>query len=300
MDKKYLLSLALALNFAALGLSSLLHAAPVCNVVSQASVAAALPQYAPWRVTSGGSGACSFEGAGVMLNFTQVLMDSPAEATKLLGGMRSEFAATMELTREPSLGSDAFFYRPKDADRLKSLWWWTHRDRMVLSGMLLAIGSGVIGDDTRRQLAALVEKTLGASSVPSVYAAVSNCPFMPPAMVKKLLPGTRQKVEMFGDNTCMATGDNEAIIKIDVIKPPMDVPTVAAYLSKPCRTEPLPALGATAVLEHGCKDGGTPRATAFFVKNRALYQVMFIAKTDPTASQRSDLVTLAKHVFDMK
>jgi hypothetical protein len=275
-----------------------------CDFLPLTTVTEKFPAYEPWRVTNGGSGACRFQGENrdgdtirsVILDFTQQVHDKPGAAIDLLKELKAAWKDDNEFTAVPQLGSEAFFYRPKRGPSNMSVSWWTHRDRMVLSGMMIASGGAQISAQDREILTQLVEQTLAVSSKPAAYVKATQCPYFDADMLKQLLPGKSVKIQRFGENSCLAEGDNERIVQLTRLSDRGDQGRRTRERSSNCTSEDVAGLGGYAVIEHGCK-GGNPNSSVKFIKEGNEFAITFLAGKEPTVQQRSDLIAFAKLVF---
>ena len=293
-----------------LSFSAAIFADETCDFISLASVTSKFPASAPWRVTNGGTGACAFEGQqregstirSVILKFTQQVQDSPEEALEMIGTMKTAFAADYDLQLNPKLGSAGFFMLQKGQPLADTISWWSHRGRMVLSGLMLTPGGARISTADRDNLTDLLGQTLARTATPSARAKTAQCPYFDDAILKTLLPGTKQKVQQFGNNSCLAEGDNEIVIMLSRLEA-RDKNTFVQQLrneAKACAVEQPTGMGDAAFLVFACKSGGNPSAVIKFLKGTDAFDVSLLPGKEPTAAQRADLTTLGRHIYGLK
>ena len=173
-------------------------AAETCDFISLSTITSKVPAAAPWRVTNGGTGACAFEGQSregdtirsVILKFTQQVQDTPEEAVEMINTMKEAFTADHDLAKNPKLGSDGFFMLQKGQPLKDTISWWSHRGRMVLSGLMLTPGGASISATDRDNLTDVISTTLALTAAPRAHAKAAQCPYFDDAILKKLLPGT--------------------------------------------------------------------------------------------------------------
>jgi hypothetical protein len=296
--------------FHALTLSAVTVAQETCDFISIATITSKFPASAPWRVTNGGTGACAFEGQqregstirSVILKFTQQVQDTPEEAVEMMQTMKEAFIPDYDLEKNPKLGSEGFYMLPKGKPMKDSLWWWSHRGRMVLSGMMVTPGGATISPTDRENLTDVLSTTLALTAAPRAHAKAAQCPYFDDAILKKLLPGAKQKVQQFGNNSCLAEGDNGVIVMLTRL----EVRSKDAFVSqakgeaKACSVEQPAGMGDAAFLMFACKSGGNPSASIKFLKGGDAFDVSLLPGKEPTAAQRADLVSLGRHIFGLK
>ena len=300
---------------AVVALSALSFATPTfaeetCDFISIATVTGKFPASAPWRVTNGGSGACAFEGQqregstirSVILKFTQQVQDTPEEAVELINTMKEAFATDYDIEVSPKLGSNGFYMLPKGQPLKDTLSWWSHRGRMVLSGLMLTPGGARISTTDRDNLTDLLGQTLARTATPSARAKAAQCPYFDETILKTLLPGSKQKVQQFGNNSCLAEGDNQVVVMLTRLEA-RDKPTFVAQIkdeAKACSVEQPDGMGDAAYLIFACKHGGNPIASVKFLKGNDTFDVALLPGKEPTAAQRADLATLGRHIYRLK
>jgi hypothetical protein len=293
-----------------LSFSAPTFAEETCDFISIASVTSKFPASAPWRVTNGGTGACAFEGQQregstirrVILKFTQQVQDSPEEAVEMINTMKEAFATDYDLEVNPKLGSNGFYMLQKGQPLKDTISWWSHRGRMVLSGLMLTPGGARITTVDRDNLTDLLGQTLARTATPSARAKTAQCPYFDDAILKTLLPGTKQKVQQFGNNSCLAEGDNQIVIMLTRLEA-RDKNTFIAQTkdeAKTCSVEQPAGMGDAAFLVFACKSGGNPIASVKFLKGNDAFDVALLPGKEPTAAQRADLATLGRHIYGLK
>jgi hypothetical protein len=285
-------------------------AAETCDFISLGTITSKFPAAAPWSVTNGGTGACAFEGQSregdtirsVILKFTQQVQDTPEEAVEMINTMKEAFTADYDLTKNPKLGSDGFFMLQKGQPLKDTISWWSHRGRMVLSGLMLTPGGARISTTDRDNLTDVISTTLALTAAPRAHAKAAQCPYFDDAILKKLLPGTKQKVQQFGNNSCLAEGDNDVVVMLTRLEARNKGTFVAQTKdeAKSCTVEQPTGLGEAAYLMFACKGGGNPSASIKFLKGSDAFDVSLLPGKEPTAAQRADLVTMGRHIYGLK
>jgi hypothetical protein len=305
-------SVALSVFAALLSLcsSTLTFAEETCDFISLSTITSKFPASAPWRVTNGGTGACAFEGQqregdsirSVILKFTQQVQDTPEEAVEMINTMKGAFAADYDLEKNPKLGTDGFYMLQKGQPLKDTISWWSHRGRMVLSGLMLTPGGARISTADRDNLTDVIGQTLALTAAPRAHAKAAQCPYFDDAILKKLLPGSKQKVQQFGNNSCMAEGDNQIIVLLTRLeaRDKAAFTSQAKSESKTCTVEQPTGMGDAAYLMFACKNGGNPSAVIKFLKGGDAFDVSLLPGKEPTAPQRTDLVTLGRHIYGLK
>jgi hypothetical protein len=282
----------------------------ICDFIALDTVTAKFPQSAPWRVTNGGSGACAFEGEkrqgntilSVILKFTQQVQDTPAEAVELINTIKPAFAADYDLEPSPKLGTQGFYMLQKGQPLKDTISWWAHRGRTVLSGLMITPGGGVINAADRGNLNELIGQTLALADAPAAQAKATQCPYFDDALLKRLLPGTKLKVQQFGNNSCLAEGDDSVVVMLTrtPVRNKKDFILQTKDEGSKCIVEQPTGLGDAAFLLYACKSGGNPSASLAFLKGDDTFSLSLLPGKEPTAPQRADLAALGRHIYGLK
>jgi hypothetical protein len=286
------------------------YADQTCDFIALDTVTAKFPQSAPWRVTKGGSGACDFEGQKypgnpvniVILKFTQLVQETPAEAVGMINAMKPPLANDYNVEANANLGNYGFYSVEKGKPINDTVWWWAHRGRTVLSGLMVKFDGERISVADRDNLSELISLTLTRAATPAAQAKATQCPYFDNAILKKLLPSKELKVQQYGSNSCTAEGDNSAVVMLTS----MPVRNKNEFISRTknngstCVIKQLTGLGDTAFLLYACKNDDTPTASIAFFKSGEAFNLTLIPGKEPTAPQRADLAALGRHIYGLK
>jgi hypothetical protein len=302
---KHILS---ALTFFAFGLASTAaFANQDCNILSLEEVVNNYPYFKPWKVTNGGDGACMFEGqrkvkgggtTTVILTLTQLMQQSAKEAQEMMRTMTESYRGQAgDFKVEPKLGNSGFIHATKD-DSMTLITWWAHRDRAALNGLLSAPTSFNFDADARQELIGLMDKALANSTTARAYAAAASCDYLDAALLKQLMPGKPEpKMQQFGNNSCMATGANEAVVIFSRIDSnPSQYGMFIESSSSTCKLEKAPDVGAAAHVSHSCT-AGNPTASVNFLKDNFMHDISLTTSKEPSAAQRAVLVKMAQNIM---
>jgi hypothetical protein len=299
---KHILS---ALTFFALGLASTTSFANQdCNILSIDEVVNHYPYFKPWKVTNGGDGACMFEGqrkvkgggtSTVMLTLTQLMQQSPKEAEEMMGTMIDAYKGQAgDFKLEPKLGKSGFIHATRD-DNTTLVTWWAHRDRAALNGLLSAPGSFNFDADARQELLVLMDKALANSTTARAYAAAASCDYLDAALLKQLMPGKPEpKMQQFGNNSCMATGANDAVVIFS--RTDSDSSRYEMFVESSqgvCKLEKAPDIGPTAHVSHSCT-AGNPTASVNFLKDNFRHEISLTENKEPSPAKRAMMVKMAQ------
>ncbi|HEU4665531.1 MAG TPA: hypothetical protein VFS55_15990 [Dokdonella sp.] len=275
--------------------SGMAVAAQKCPAIETAAVSKGFGS-GPWRVMSGGPGACSFMAANSSVNFgfSHIVSESPDLARKAAVEMRDAVAGTSEIEPMPSLGEEGFAYRMKndagEADP-KSMFFYGHRGSVGVSGYLNLAGSIT---PAQRDLAAnLIAGTLGVATRPKALAKETDCPYLDDDLVKKLLPTGNVSVIVPDRNNCVMSADGR-VITVAVMKNARSREAAEGMMrSGGCTLDPLPKFGTTAGVVHHCFEGN-PRAQVIVATGGRMLEVTYVPGQEPTDEQRATLVELAE------
>lgn len=303
----------IALVVCATAMTAFAHAQESCDFLTLDAVSKALPQYQPWRVASGGTGRCRFEGENhvkgrggatmttVIFNVTQQFKASPKEAADFVRGLKGEMAKDYDLGVFPGVGAESFFYT-NASQASNALWWFTHAGKVVVSGMYVPPGNRALTDAEQSAVRSLVAAVLSASNQPGMAERAGQCPHFDMALIKKLISPKGLKVRQFGNDSCMANNGVNAVVMFSRIG--FENETTGSQLAEakansPCKSEKLPEFGPFGLLMHSCA-AGNPHVEVFFVKGHSAYEFSVIPGKEPTVQQRADLIALARRSFVAK
>ena len=253
---------------------------------------------------------CGFEGRAsganpaAMLTVMQMFKETAQEATAFTRQMKTAMAAEQAVTPVSGggVGAESFFYRSKGDTATGPMFWYAHSDRVVLSGMLIGGGASRDGKTEGSMIASLATTALAASIKPSAAIKAAECAFFDRQLVSKLLPGKALKIQQFGDDSCMANNESNAVVMFTRVNA-RDAISLSqireSQLQDRCKNERLAALGDGAFVKYACADGA-PRATVIFTKGLSSYEFSLMPKKEPTAQQRVDLIATAARAYALK
>ena len=170
--------------------------------------------------------------------------------------MRQAVAGTSLVEPMPSLGEQGFTYQPKkdngQIDRT-SMFFYGHRGRVNVSGYLNL--KDPITPAQRDLAANLIAGTLGVATSPKALAKATNCRYLDPNLVKRLLPaGDVSTIVPDANNCVLSAGGN--VITVAVTKDARGWATAERMLKDGgCTVDTLTNLGKArryrASLQHG-------------------------------------------------
>lgn len=267
-----------------------------CPTIETSIMDKGFSEYAPWRVTSGGQGQCSFSTKNTSVNFGFSHIVSPTLEAARAGAadMKRAVAATSLVEPMPSLGEEGFTYQQKkpngEVDR-SQMFFYGHRGTIGVTGYLNL--KGPITPEQRLLAGNLLSTTLGAASNPKLLAKESNCRWLDANLVKRLLPG-EQTISVPDTNNCvLSAGGN--IITVSVSKDARGWDGAERILKGGgCTVDKVPNVGKGAGIAHHCTSGN-PRAEAIVVTGGRMVKVLFAPPGEPTADDRATLVELARY-----
>jgi hypothetical protein len=289
----------------AVGLSAIsAQAQSSCEVVPLAEVERIFPDYAPWKLSQGGVGACTFEGVveyeddssmTVMLKVNQQFKASSGEASKLIKTLGTAWAATANFTKAPELGAEGFYHQPKTGPK-DIISWVAHDDKVVSMGMFMVQGAGPLSKEDQEGLANVIKLALRSSKSKGMAEKAANCPYFDRTLVSKLFENPAAKIEQYGENSCLASAkENKAALVFSRVM--ADSPAQALMLAKSsagtgaCTVEQAAELGENGTLAYACSSG-RPRAELVFVQGNAFIRLSYSAEKEPSANQRKKLLAL--------
>ncbi len=277
------------------------HASTTCDALSVEQVNKALPDFAPWILTSGGAGSCTFSPTKDVteeLSIMQRVENSEADASDSLHDSREAMVGqkAVVVRDEPSLGKGAFSYSENDKD-LNFATFSASRKRMTVEASLTVrrpITSAQY--EGAKQLEAIA---LSSADNESIVAAASHCLYFDAAVLQRLLPGAGLHQTVRGTTGCDAQADAWSVslsIEQDNDADRLEMLFQNGGLDSGCTLEPLPRLGLNATLNYNC-EGPSKGATVRFLNGHELFEYFLFSSESqsPTAAQRATLVELVEH-----
>ncbi|MFO1304728.1 MAG: hypothetical protein U1F54_13430 [Burkholderiales bacterium] len=278
-------------------LASTASLAQRCPTIETSLMDKGFAEYAPWRVTSGGPGQCSFSTRNTSVNFGFSHVVSPTLDAATAGAldMKRAVAATSLVEPMPSLGEEGFTYQQRkpngEVDR-SQMFFYGHRGTIGLTGYLNL--TGPITPEQRLLAGNLLSATLGAASNPKKLAKESNCRYLDASLVKQLLPSGDPSIIVPDANNCVLSADGKAIT-VSVSKDSRGWAAAERLLKEGgCTVETIPGVGKGAGIAHHCTKGN-PRAEAIVVTGSRMVKVLFAPPAEPSAAERATLVELARY-----
>jgi hypothetical protein len=266
-------------------------AAEECGWLSNAAVDKAFPAYAPWSTMVGGTaGACQFLGSSRkganIFGVNQMINGSEKEAVDLVRSMKSEIKKTHAVVPVPRLGAEGFVYQPKDGDpdaNRRSMFFTGHHKQVVILGTLNLVDA--ITPETQKAAETLVLSAFVLADDPEALDAATHCKYFDTATLKKLLPGKDMKQQTYGENSCMANAGS-AVVLVSI------TPSRGQeHADENCTSQPVPALGPTAIANFNCK-GGNPHSKLGYVSGGKFIEYSLVPGHEPTAAEHELLIEL--------
>jgi len=276
--------------------SSASFAAQKCPAIETWMLDKGFSEVAPWRVMSGGAGECSFmtKSSSINFGFSHMVTKSAEAATAATTEMRQAVAATSLIEPMLSLGEKGFAYQPKKPDGTidrTSMFFHGHRGSVNVSGYLNL--KEPITPAQRDLAANMLAGTLGVATNPKALAKESNCRYLDPDLLKRLLPADDVSTIVPDSNNCVVSAGGK-VITVNVTKDARGWTTAERLLSnEPCTVDTLPNLGKGAGIAHHCRNGN-PRAEVLVVTGGRMLRVLYAPAAEPSADDRAALVDLAR------
>jgi len=271
-------------------------AAQKCPAIETSMLDKGFSEVAPWRVVSGGIGECSFmtRSSSVSFGFNHMVTASAEGAVTATTEMRQAVAGTSLVEPMLSLGEQGFTYQPKkdngQIDRT-SMFFFGHRGRVNVSGYLNL--KDPITPAQRDLAANLIAGTLGVASNPKALAKATNCRYLDPNLVRRLLPAGDMTTIVPDPNNCVVSAGG-SVITVAVTKDSRGWATAERLLKDGgCTVDTLPNLGKGAAIAHHCSKGN-PRAEVLFVTGSRMFRLLYAPAAEPSADDRAALVELAR------
>lgn len=253
-------------------------------------------EVAPWRVLSGGAAECTFmtRNSSVNFGFNHMVTSSVEGASAATTEMRKAVAGTSVVEPMPSLGEQGFTYQPKkengQIDR-SSMFFHGYRGRVTVSGYLNL--KDAITPAQRDLAANLIAGTLGAATNPKALAKETNCRYLDPNLLERLLPAGDVSTIVPDSNNCVVSAGGN-VITVAVTKDARDWAAAERLLkNEGCVVDTLPNLGKGAGIAHHCSKGN-PRAEVLIVTGSRVLRLLYVSTAEPSADDRAGLVELAR------
>lgn len=271
-------------------------AAQKCPAIETGMLDKGFAEAAPWRVMSGGTVECSFttRNSSISFGFNHMVTTSAEGAVAAADEMRQAVAGTSVIEPMPSLGENGFTYQPKkdngQVDRT-SMFFFGHRGRVNVSGYLNL--KDAITPAQRDLAANLIAATLGVATQPKALAKATNCRYLDPNLVKRLLPAGDLSTIATDANNCVVSAGG-AVITVAVTKDSHGWATAERVLKEGgCAVDRLPNLGKGAAIAHHCSKGN-PRAEVLLLAGSRMFRLLYVPAAEPSADDRAALVELAR------
>jgi len=271
-------------------------AAQKCPLIETSLVDKGFSDVAPWRVLSGGQGECSFMTANTSISFgfNHMVTPSTEAATAAAVGMREAVAATSVVEPMLALGEEGFSYQMKKDDGEvdpAQMFFYGHRGSVNVSGYLNL--AKPITPAQRDFAGHLVASTLGVATSPKALAKETNCPYLDPGMVQRLLASDEVSAIVPDKTSCVLSADRR-VVTVAVTKTTQNRAMAQALLGAGgCTVDALPKLGKPSGLMHHCSEGN-PRAEAVFLAGGRMFRLVFAGAAEPSDGERAALVELAE------
>lgn len=280
-----------------------------CRMISLEQLNAALPHYAPWTLYSGGTGGCRFEGEyeGTRLNyaalsFTQQFHPSRQVATSILDSIRKESAKSFKLQPVTIPGADPgsfFAAHEENGEPRNSMMWYVQAGRAIILGSFTPAVDAPSALSEETALMDLLKRVVADTRNPVTAQQAAQCPYFDEALIRKLIPGKKVSMERFGENSCMAKNEKNAVV---VLSRSANIDArVAENLLRSaatgCTFEPQPSLGEYGGISHHCSSGNL-RADVVFYKDDSHFSLSLSTNGEPTGKQREYLIELARFVYN--
>ncbi len=285
----------------ALGLlvcSAAASAAEKCRSLDVAKLNKAIPVTAPWRVSGGGNGSCSFAAGGSAnsFGFSQTVDASADKAQASVGDSKHTVAADNRVNDETILGANGFSYSvklPSGEANDKSVFLFGHRGSVEVSGYLNL--PKAVTPAQRHAAAQLIFDSMAIAENSKALAAATNCPYFDSALIKHLLPFDDLSIAVPGPGSCIVSAAGN-VVMISVSSGGNDPAQAVGNMLKDsgCTVEQLSRLGKPAGITYACK-GGNPRAQILFIAKGRMFDLTFVPTQEPTTEQRALLVELAEY-----
>lgn len=251
---------------------------------------------APWHVVSGGAVQCSFmtRNSSVNFGFNHMVTNSAEAAITATTEMRQAVAGTSVVEPMLSLGEKGFTYQPKKQDGQvdrTSMFFHGHRGTVNVSGYLNL--KNAITPAQRDLAANMIAGTLRVATDPKALAKTTNCRYLDPDLVGRLLPADDMSTIVPDSNNCVLSAGGK-VITVAIAKDARGWATAERLLKNDgCTVDTLPNLGKGASIAHHCREGN-PRAEVLFVTDRRMFRLLYVHAAEPSADDRAALVELAR------
>ena len=278
--------------------SATVSAAEKCRALDLAKLNKAIPLAAPWRVSGGGNGSCSFEAGGSANSFgiSQTVDASADKAEASVGESKQAIAADNRVNDEPKIGANGFSYSvklPSGQANDKSVFLFGHRGSVEISGYLNL--QKAVTPAQRQAAAQLMFDSMKIAESSKALAAATNCPYFDSALIQRLLPFDDLSIAVPGPGSCVVSAAGN-VVTISVSPGGNNVAQAIGNMLKDsdCTVEQVPTLGKPNGIAYACK-AGNPRAQILFVAKGKMVDLTLVPTQEPTAEQRATLVELAEY-----
>lgn len=259
-----------------------------CAWLAVAQVDEALPAYAPWSLLYGSDQGCNFMGrSDAQFGATPVVKESAGEANRFARELR-ESVAQYRPAAAPQLGRDAFSYRPppEATDPEKTIFFVAPSKKVVM--MVNFTTPQPLTTAEIDAAATLARASLEVGRDRETVAAALECRWLDAAATRALL-GRGYDQQSF-EGGCIASGKAGHVSVTVGEAAHLDAHN--ADTAKRCTTDPVPSLGAGAMLAWDCREAN-PHALVRRIVDGKLVEYAFVPPQAPTAEQRKLLVELA-------
>ncbi|MET0204499.1 MAG: hypothetical protein ABW276_09335 [Casimicrobiaceae bacterium] len=282
------------------GVLLLLASAPVlaqkCPALDITMLNKGFSEVAPWRVVSGGPAECSFmtRSSSVNLGFNHMVARSAEAAQAAAAEMMQAVAPTSVVEPKLSLGESGFTYQPKkengQVDRT-SMFFYGHRGTVGVSGYLNL--KDPITPAQRVLAGNLISSTLGIASNPNALAKATNCRYLEPNIVARLLPAGDVSTIVPDANNCVASAGN-SVITVAIAKDSRGWGQAERiFKNEGCSVDPLSNAGKGAGIAYHCRTGN-PRAEVVVTTGNRWVRVLYAPGAEPSLGDREALAELAR------
>ena len=278
--------------------SAAASAAEKCRSLDVAKLNKAIPLAAPWRVSGGGNGSCSFEAgaSGNSFGFSQTIDASADKAAASVGESKQGIGKDNRVNDETTIGANGFSYSvklPSGAANDKSVFLFGHRGSVEVSGYLNL--PKAVTPAQRQAAAQLMFDSMKIAENSKALAKASNCPYFDMALIEQLLPFEDLSIAVPGPGSCVVSAAGNALM-ISVSSGGNDPAQAIGNMLKDsgCTVEQLPRLGKPNGIAYACKSGN-PRAQILFIAKGGMFDLSFVPTQEPTAEQRATFIELAEY-----
>ena len=267
-----------------------------CPTIDIAMLNRGFADVGTWRAISGGPGECSFmaRSSSVSFGFNHLVSPSVQAAQSAAADMRKAVAATSRVEPLANLGEDGFTYQQKGPNGQvdpTSMFFYGSRGSVGVSGYLNL--PRPITPEQRLFAANLIVGTLGVASNARALVKASNCRYLDPELVQKLLPAADVTTSIPDADNCVVSAGGSTIV-VSVTRGAGNLASAQNLLNNGgCTVTPVPALGRDARIAHACTVGNA-RAQVVTSAGGRNYVILYTSGAEPSAAERDVLIALAK------